>query len=512
MPTGRSWTDPIADVGSLVRFRFGAARPDRPGGARRTRLLIGIPAAITLAVLLVPAAAAGAGSREGYALDLLVILPTAATAFLLLTIVSAVASGGGRELLSREHGVAYPVSPVTDHLGALLMAPLNIAWLVQGWLLLGLTSYGAGWRALLPAELLMLLFLAAATALGQVVGWSVEAVRRARYGVVAYRGLVVASLALSAWLVATDRLVDVLSASPTVHLAVAVARIQDGEAGYPLAVLGVLVALLVASVLAGIVPATLALRRPPRDEARLESGTHRPRGDARSDLMALARVDLSSVLRSVPLRRGLLTLALLPGLAALGGAIAWDMLILMPGLVASGAALLFGVNAWCLDGRGALWRGSLPVDPDLAFVSRAGVLAGLLMAASAVTIALGSLRAGLPSAAVLVALLCAWLVVTLQVTTASMRWSARAPYAADMRSARATPAPPAVMVGYSARLALSTTLLGLLFSTVAVFGVWWLSVVVAAPLLAWWWRRLGQVRRQWSEPTTRSRVAVTVAA
>ena len=38
-----------------------------------------------------------------------------------------------------------------------------------------------------------------------------------------------------------------------------------------------------------------------------------------------------------------------------------------------------------------------------------------------------------------------------------MRWSAQRPYPVDMRSARATPAPPGVMVGYSTRLALSTS-------------------------------------------------------
>ena len=42
----------------------------------------------------------------------------------------------------------------------------------------------------------------------------------------------------------------------------------------------------------------------------------------------------------------------------------------LPGLVASGGALLFGVNAWCLDGRGALWRESLPVAPATVFTAR----------------------------------------------------------------------------------------------------------------------------------------------
>ena len=72
---------------------------------------------------------------------------------LVIAIVSAAASGGGRELLPREQAVAFPVSPTTDHLGALLMAPLNIAWLLQGWTMLGATSYAVGPGPLVPALL-----------------------------------------------------------------------------------------------------------------------------------------------------------------------------------------------------------------------------------------------------------------------------------------------------------------------------------------------------------------------
>ena len=61
----------------------------------------------------------------------------------------------------------------------------------------------------------------------------------------------------------------------------------------------------------------------------------------------------------------------MPGLVAIAGDLQWDMLTILPGLVASGGALLFGVNSWCLDGRGALWRDSLPVAARLVFVSRA---------------------------------------------------------------------------------------------------------------------------------------------
>ena len=48
-----------------------------------------------------------------------------------------------------------------------------------------------------------------------------------------------------------------------------------------------------------------------------------------------------------------------------------------------------------------------------------------------------------------------------------MRWSIARPFAVDLRSARATPAPPVVMAGYSARLAVVTTMTGLVFSGLA---------------------------------------------
>ena len=81
------------------------------------------------------------------------------------------------------------------------------------------------------------------------------------------------------------------------------------------------------------------------------------------------------------------------------------------------------------------------------------MLTEFLGVASLITIGIGALRAGIPNAVELAALVCTLLVVLLQVVGASMRWSLAHPYPVDLRSARATPAPPAAMVGYSARLA-----------------------------------------------------------
>ena len=119
----------------------------------------------------------------------------------------------------------------------------------------------------------------------------------------------------------------------------------------------------------------------------------------------------------------------------------WASATILPGLVASGGALLFGVNAWCLDGRGLLWRESLPARPDQVFAARAIVLAEFVLVATLLTLALAAVRAGLPSPAELAAIVMLVAVVTVQVIAAAMRWSAQRPFPVDMRSARADPRP-----------------------------------------------------------------------
>jgi hypothetical protein len=227
--------------------------------------------------------------------------------------------------------------------------------------------------------------------------------------------------------------------------------------------------------------------------------------------VGLLHTDRISILRSVPMRRGLAVLAMFPGLVAIGGSFRWDMLGIFPGLVASGGALLFGVNSWCLDGRGALWRDSLPVSPRLVFTSRAMVLAEILLMATTVTIALAALRAGLPTIPQLIAVVLATLVVTLQVVATALRWSVRHPYAVDLRSARATPAPPLVMVGYSSRLALGTTFTGLLFNLSGGMS-WYAPVLLAIPFVLWSGTKLALTSNAWATPVTRSAVIATVAS
>jgi hypothetical protein len=515
MSTALSWTDlsseslrrPFSDLRALLRFRSSGLDVR---GRRRLRLAGGLVLALTSAAAIVPAYATGSvdGPHVG---QLVGVLPSVYAGFLVLAVISAAASGGGREIVPRDQAVAFPVSPTTDHLGALLLAPLNIAWLIQAWTLLGLTSYVAGPRLLWATELPVLLWLAVATSIGQIVAWILEWVRRGEHGQLVIRLILGGFTAGVVALVVTDTLAVVLDHSPTIY--VFVGALNGSIAGWStwgwtVVVLALLVAVATA---VGAVPARWAAARAPRDEHRLESGLYEPRADPVSDFRALVRTDRVGIWRSVPLRRGLLVLALMPGLIAFAGQLSWTRLTILPGLVASGAALLFGINSWCLDGRGALWRESLPVSPGLAFASRVWVLAEVLVGAALLTVVLATVRAGVPTTSEVVALLGTTVVVAGQVVSASMRWSVRRPFSVDMRSARATPAPPVVMVGYSTRLALGTTFVGLAFSGLASLPDWHFTAMVAVLLILVSAYRITRTARRWEDPHVRARVVVTVA-
>jgi hypothetical protein len=526
VPTAPSSTEPrtrrdrwhstvraTADLTALVGFRAAALRGRSRPIARAGLLLI---LALTAVCAWLPAYLPGAGGSPGTlpveSSEVLLLLPSAYLAVLVISVISAASSGGGRELLPREQGVAFPVSPTTDHLGALLMAPLNIAWLMQGWTVLAATAFVVGPDNLPAAQLPVLVWLVVATAVGQLVAWVLEWVRRGRWGVWLVRAAAATVAGALAVLVVTDTMVAALNESPTLHVAVAVLHGSAGSWWLWSRALVVLLALGAVAVLAGAVMAHATARRSPRDELRVESSTHSRRSNPGSDLVALLRVDRAGIWRSVPLRRGFAVLSLLPGLVAVASPLEWYMLNILPGLVASGGALLFGVNSWCLDGRGTLWRDSLPVRPGLAFASRVLVLSEVLVAATLLSLVLGALRAGDPTGVQLVAVACSVVVVTLQVVSASMRWSVRRPYAVDLRSARATPAPPLTMVGYSARLAVATTVTGMLFVATSRAPDWRWPVLVALPLLLVSGFRLLRTSEAWEIPETRSRVVTTVAS
>jgi hypothetical protein len=493
----------LGDVAILFWFR-------RQGVRRRhlARVVSLVFLAITLSAAIVPAFLPGARGA-GRAFDILLLVPSGMAGILLLNMASAIASGGGRELISRDQASPYPISPTTDHLGALLLAPLNIAWMIQAWILLGSVAYVAPLDKLALAQVIVVLWLVFSTACGQVVAWAMEAIRRGPRGIAITRSLLVA-LGLGAGAVQlAGRTGPLLDRVPTVWFVVGA---LSGLTWRWALTAAVLVVGSVVAIAMGAVPAHLAARRMPRDEQRMETDQHEPRPMPRSVLGILIRTDRASVWRSVPMRRGVLVLAVGPGLVALFGNLQWSEMTILPGLVASGGALLFGVNAWCLDGRGALWRENLPTSPTVLFDARTVVLAEFLGVASMITVLVGALRAGIPTSYELAALVATLVVVTLQVVGGSLRWSLKHPYPVDLRSARATPAPPAAMVGYSARLATSTTFTGLLFSGSAHVPDWRLSLIIAIPCLMWSATRLLRTRHRWQDPVVRARVVSTVAA
>ena len=110
------------------------------------------------------------------------------------------------------------------------------------------------------------------------------------------------------------------------------------------------------------------------------------------------------------------------------------------------------------------------------------------------------------------ALVCFTVVVVLQTVATSASWSVRNPHAMDLSSARAVPAPPVTMLGYSSKLALSTTCTGMVFSGVSGLDAWQAVPVFALPFLVWSGVRLLRARRAWCRPGTRARVVTTVAA
>ena len=501
MPTARSWTDSLTDLGHLLRFRSQTVRRPRAAAIAASVLL-----ALTLGAMVVPALV-DSGRLVGKADDVAGYLPSMLSGFLILSVVSAVSSGGGRELLPRDQAAIHPITTTTEHLGALVLSPLNFAFLIQVWLLLGATSFTTGRDGWFVGQVLVLLWICFATALAQAVGWTVEIVRRGERGVAIVRAVSIAGALGGIGLYLGGMFVPLLEGGPTRRLTF----LMDGSAAGAWFAAALLLVMTGLMVTAGVVPAAAALRRAPRDELKVESGIHPARPMPPSDSLMVVRMDRAAVWRSVPMRRGLLVLALGPGLVALVGSMSWGSVMVLPGLVISGGALLFGVNAWCLDGRGVLWRESLPVSPEVIFRARARVLAEWLVGAAALTVTLASITAGKPTVNQALSVMTLLVVVTLQVVSVSMSWSGRRPFSVNLRSARATPAPPLVMVGYSSRLALSTTFTALIFSTASGGGWWWLSPVLAVPFVLWSLRRLRRAEQAWVAPVSRAAVVMTVA-
>ncbi|MEP6760689.1 MAG: hypothetical protein ABJA93_04910, partial [Sporichthyaceae bacterium] len=408
----------------------------------------------------------------------------------------------------------YPITPRTAYVGSLALSPLNLAWTSQLVGLLGVTSYlVADPTGLAFALATCLAYVALVTVAGQALGELVVGVRQRPQGRVVTRALAALAGLAGLALVVTGRVSTVLDASPTTWVVIG---LVDGAVGDYRSWAAVTSALAVAAwlmFLAGRRWCEWGLRQPLLAGRAGRRAVRRRRG-ASGPLREQLALDRSSILRSTSLRRGLLVLSLLPGLAAAAAALDWSTLVLLPGLVAAGAGLLFGVNAFCLDGSGVVWLDSLPARPAVAFWAKAVVTTEVCLLAVALTLLAGSVRVDgpPPTTAQAVALAACALVTVLRVVSTCMRLSITRPHRADLRGPRDTPAPPGVMAAYSARLAVSTTLLAVLFSTASTSSDWRFPALLALPFVLLSVRHVLASARLWHDPRVRARVVHAVAA
>jgi hypothetical protein len=470
--------------------------------------------AAALPMLCLTAVVVGLLAPRERSFDVTVLAPTAYLSVALLAVLAPLAAGGGNELFPTEQLAAYPITARTQYVASLVLMPLNLAWATQLVALVGLTAYVSGPSAQLPLALLTCLaYLAFVTIAGQALAWVVVGVRLGAFG----RRLtwVAAGFAVAASLVVvtTGNLATVLDRSPTTTVVLgAHAATQQDYPRWSLTTGALLLAAWAADRL-GRRSCAWSLGRPGDAGSRLDARPVRRRTAARSQRRELLATDRASVWRSASLRRGLLVLGILPGVVATLARLEWSALVLLPGLVAAGAGLLFGVNAFSLDGTGAVWLASLPVRARTAFWTKGQVVAEACALAVVVTVAAGSLRAErLPTTGEAAALASCAIVVVLRVLATCMHLSVTRPYRADLRGPRDTPVPPGVMAAYSARLAVSTTLVAVLFSTLAELAAWWWPVLVATPFCLLSLRRLRRTARKFDDVATRARVVVTVVS
>jgi hypothetical protein len=225
-------------------------RGPAPGTTDQVRAVLAMRAAalrgrrrrhVGVALLTIPALAVVAGAvgpflpAEGGE-NVRILLPTLWLGFAATTTIAA-ATGGGRVLLPPDQRAPFPVSPAADHLGTVLLAPLNVAWLVQALGLVLAASWATGPRpaALAAVQVATLVWIVTVTVAGQAFGELVELVRTVRGGAWALRGLTVAVLVAVALVTATGRLVDALDASPLADVVAGCSRpgSAPGPAGAP---------------------------------------------------------------------------------------------------------------------------------------------------------------------------------------------------------------------------------------------------------------------------------------
>lgn len=473
----------------------------------------GIRAAVILALVgvvwLSVVVGLGASRLDGPELVSAVkVAPQAFLGFAVLAVIAPLTAGGGNEVVPSTQLVAFPVRPRAAFLGGLALAPLNLVWVLQ---ILGIvaetTLLSHSWAGALTSAL----YVCAVTVLGQALAWWVVGLRQTasgRRGVATTGALLVVGMVL---LIRSGRAGDVLDVLPT--RSVVTALKHPGQLSTWGVTTAVLLALLVGALVLGERSCAWALRRPGDAGAIRSTRTHRRKTSERGPLRTLVATDRASVWRAPALRRGALVLAILPGLAAAGAQVPWSSLVVLPGLVAAGAGLLFGVNAFCLDGSGAVLLASMPHDPRLVLRSKALVLVETVVAAAALAAVSGSVRApGTPTSAEVVGIVASVLTSSAVVIAAGLATSVRRPHRADLNGPRDAVAPPGALTAASVRLAAPAALVGMTMGLLVRSHTWWLAPALAVPVLGLVALSLVRTSRLWDQPVVRSRIVQTVSA
>ena len=93
-------------------------------------------------------------------------------------------SGGGYELFPSDQLVGYPIRPATVFRSTLLLAPVNLAWVINVIALFVVTGFATGDLAWAPTSrsLFAVAAFVAATTFGHTMGWLVMGLRQSRMG------------------------------------------------------------------------------------------------------------------------------------------------------------------------------------------------------------------------------------------------------------------------------------------------------------------------------------------
>jgi hypothetical protein len=491
---------------ALIRLRWTLVR-SRPIQVGLVAVLASVPLLGVLVLL----------SRSGIEpAALTASLQAAPAAFLGFGVLAVVAplTSSSSELVPSDQLVAFPVRPATLFLSSLVLAPLNLVWIVQllvltaetGFLTLHTPYLGQG-------GITSLLFVAACTCTGQAIAWLVIGLRRSRRGRLTMRTALALTAIAGVAVIRTGHGDDVVQSSFGPPVADAVAAGGRGDLLAWLPVTAILALTTVLALWLGVRACHWALRRPADRGAEGMAREVRRRTAPLSAYKALVATDRASVWRAPALRRGALVLGAMPGLAAAGVGLPWKSLVFLPGLVAAGGGLLFGFNVFCLDASGAVWLASMPHSPGLVARAKTRVTAEAVLLGAVLAALIGSVRAmGTPTLTQVMAIVSSVVGCSALVVALCLSMAVRKPYRADLNGPRDSVAPPGAMVLSSMKLVFPAALLGGLLEAVADDSHWWLPLALALPVTLLSSRSISQSLRKYDDPVRRSRIVQVVSA